>query len=117
MPLTFPDHHNFKRKDIERINETFAAIPEPKIIITTEKDATRLTNIEDLSAEVKENIFTLPIKVKFMLDMEEKFNEKIISYVRKNSRNSILAKGKDDHKPKNRNNSGNGIRTISFRNN
>ena len=117
MPLTFPDHHNFKRKDIERINETFAAIPEPKIIITTEKDATRLTNIEDLSAEVKENIFTLPIKVKFMLDMEEKFNEKIISYVRKNSRNSILAKGKDDHNPKNRNNSGNGIRTISFRNN
>ncbi len=34
-------------------------------------------------------MYELPIKVSFMLDQQDNFNEKIISYVRKNSRNSI----------------------------
>ena len=41
-PLTYPDHHRFKKKDIELINDTFAAMPEPKMVITTEKDTARL---------------------------------------------------------------------------
>ena len=116
-PLTFPDHHNFKRKDIQLINDTFAAMPSPKCIITTEKDAARMNDVEGLSDEVRENIYYLPVKIKFMLEQQEEFNENIIGYVRKNSRNSILVKGKDDHKPKDGDRSGNGPRTISFRNN
>ena len=111
------DHHQFKPRDIELINDTFESMPEPRIIITTEKDAVRLKEAEGLSEPVRQNIYALPIKVSFMLDQEENFNEKIISYVRKNSRNSILAKRKDDHKSKDRHHSGNGTRTISFRNN
>ena len=45
----------------------------PKIIITTEKDKARLIGIEGLSAEIKENIYSLPIKVRFMLDKEKNF--------------------------------------------
>lgn len=116
-PVTFADHHNFRDKDLDRIDETFAAMPEPKIIITTEKDQARLMAVNGISQQVKEHIYALPIKVVFMLDEEEKFNHKIISYVRKNSKNSILVKGKDDHKPANSNRAGNGSRTISFRNN
>ena len=97
-PMTFRDHHQFTASDIERINSTFAAMPSPKTIITTEKDATRLTHIDGISEEVKKNIYALPIRIRFMLDSEEEFNNKIISYVRKNSRNSILAKRKDDNK-------------------
>ena len=97
-PLTFGDHHQFTSTDIERINSTFAAMPEPKIIITTEKDATRLTHAEGLADNTKENIYALPIRIQFMLGGEEEFNNKIISYVRKNSRNSILVKRKNDHK-------------------
>ena len=114
--LSLPDHHNFRNKDVVKINKTFNAMEEPKIIITTEKDATRLEGLDNLSEEVKDNIYALPIRIKFMLDEEDKFNEKIISYVHKNSRNSILVKGKDDHKPKNSDNTGNRPRTISFRN-
>ena len=33
--LSFGDHHRFKGKDIDRINETFESLPEPRIIITT----------------------------------------------------------------------------------
>ena len=115
--LSFGDHHQFKRKDIDRINSTFEAMPEPRIIITTEKDAVRLRDTEGLYETVKESMYELPIKVSFMLEQQDNFNEKIISYVRKKSRNSILAKRKDDNKSENGNHSGNRSRTISFRDN
>ena len=116
-PLTFPDHHCFTSKDIERINETFARMPSPKIIVTTEKDNARLHGMDGLSDEVKGNIYTLPIRIKFMLDQQEEFNNKIIGYVQKNSKNSILAKRKDGHKSKNSNNTRHRPGTISFRDN
>ena len=115
-PLVFGDHHQFKKKDVKSINEAFSALPEPKVIITTEKDATRLTQVEGLSDEVRQNIYALPIRINIMQDQEEEFNKSILDYVRKNSRNSILAKGKDDHKSKNSDSTGDRPRTISFRN-
>ncbi len=116
-PLTFADHHQFAKKDVQLINDTFAALPSPKLIITTEKDATRLNNIEGLSDDVKKNLYILPVRIRFMQDQEDTFNQQIRNYVRKNSRNSILAKGKDDHKSNNSNHSGDRPRTISFRDN
>ena len=115
--LSFPDHHAFSQKDIEQISSEFAKLLSPKCIITTEKDAARFIGLEGLSNEIKENIYILPVRIKFMLNQEEKFNENIIGYVRKNSRNSILVKRKDDNKPKDGNHSGDRPRTISFRNN
>jgi tetraacyldisaccharide 4'-kinase len=115
-PLAFPDHHQFKEQDIRLINETFSSLPSPKCIITTEKDAVRLKTIEGLSDEVLQNLYVLPIRIKIMLDQEEAFNKHIIDYVRKNSRNSILAKDKDDYKSKNSDHTGDRPRTISFRN-
>ena len=118
IPLTFADHHQFTASDIERINTMFAGMEgEDKIIITTEKDNARLFGMEGLSDEVRRNLFVLPVAVEFMLEQEEEFKENIIGYVRKNSRNSILAKAKDDNKSDNSDNSGNRTRTISFRNN
>lgn len=116
-PMTFGDHHDFSRDDIARINSEFEALPEPRLIVTTEKDAARLHGIDGLADNTRRAMYALPVRIRFMLDQEEKFNENIIGYVRKNSRNSILAKAKDDHKPDNGNNIGNRPRTISFRNN
>ena len=115
-PLAFGDHHQFKKKDVRSINEAFSALPEPKVIITTEKDATRLTQVEGLSDEVRQNIYVLPIRINIMQGQEKDFNKSILDYVRKNSRNSILAKVKDDHKSDNSNSTGDRPRTISFRN-
>ena len=112
--LAYSDHHNFTDSDIQQINDTFAKMPSPKLIVTTEKDEARLLGISGLSDEVRHNIYTLPIRMKFLLDKEETFNDKIIDYVRKNSRNSILVKRKDDNEARNSNNSGNRPRTISF---
>ena len=116
-PLCFADHHNFCEKDVEQINSAFEAMPSPKCIVTTEKDAARLISLTTLSQDVKDHIYSLPVHIKFMLDQGDKFNENILGYVRKNSRNSILAKGKDDHKSNDSHRSGDRPRTISFRNN
>ncbi len=116
-PLSFGDHHQFNDRDAARISEAFARLPEPRIIITTEKDASRLEATPALTSEVRQALYVLPIRIRFMLDQEEHFNHKIISYVRKNSRNSILAKRKDDGKPKDSHHPGNRPRTISFRDN
>ena len=115
IPLSFSDHHDFKPKDIARINQMFEAMPTPKMIITTEKDAARLETIEGLSDEVRNHLYVLPVEIKFMQEQEKLFNHKILSYVRKNSRNSILVKNKDEHKSEDSHHSGNGPRTISFR--
>ncbi len=116
-PLSFSDHHAFKPKDIERLNEAFQAMESPKVIITTEKDAVRLFEAEGISEEVKRFLYMLPVRVSLMQDQEETFNNFIIGYVRKNSKNSILAKVKNGNKSKNSYNTGNGTRTISFRDN
>ena len=116
-PLTFSDHHQFTPKDITAINDAFASLPSPKWIITTEKDATRLQNVEGLSDNVKGHLLVLPVRICFMQEQDHIFNQQIISYVHKNSRNSILAKRKDDHKTNNSHHSGDRPRTISFRNN
>ena len=115
--LAFGDHHVFSKKDVELINSTFAALPSPKLIITTEKDVTRLQLVEGLSQEVRSNLYALPINVCFLQEQAQVFNQQIIDYVHKNSRNSILVKRKDDHKPQDSNHSGNRSRTISFRDN
>lgn len=130
--MPFADHHAFSDKDIERVNNAFAAMPSPKIIITTEKDAARLQGVaagppsaglsttvsrQLLSEEATRGLFILPIRIRFMLDSEEIFNQKIISYVQKNSRNSILVKGKDDRPTPSSHHSEKKPRTISFRNN
>ena len=115
--LSFSDHHNFSKKDIRTINRKFAELPSPKVIITTEKDVARIKFVEGLNDEVKESMYALPVRIQFMLGQEEDFNNKIINYVRKNSRNSILVKTKDDNKSQNSNNTRNGAGSISFRNN
>ncbi len=115
-PLAFADHHQFREKDILLINETFSSLPSPKCIITTEKDAVRLKTVEGLSDEVKQHLYVLPIRIKIMLDQELSFNKYITDYVRKNSRNSLLAQGKNDNKSQDSDHSGNRPRTISFRN-
>lgn len=90
-PLSFPDHHQFSLKDVRRINDTFSQMPSPRLIVTTEKDAARLTAVEGLSDDVRQHLFALPVRITFMQkEQEQKFCDFIVGYVRKNSRNSIL---------------------------
>ena len=92
-PSTFPDHHDFDATDMKRIEDAFRKLPEGKrFIITTEKDAARLIAHPLLSETMKPYIYVLPVEVEFLNKEEHLFNQNIIEYVRKNSRNSSFSK-------------------------
>ena len=80
--IEFSDHHIFSDADIKKIVEIFSTIAnEIKIILTTEKDAMRLKDIEELR---KLPIYYLPVEIKFNEKDKEEFNKMILKYVGKN---------------------------------
>ena len=92
IPVTFPDHYAFTQKDITLIIDRFNAIPgTDKIIVTTEKDAVRLT-LYDAPENAPEAWYYSPIEVEFLPHEGEAFNNQILHYVKNNNRNSILYK-------------------------
>lgn len=99
--LAFGDHHYFSPADTALINETYAGLPAPKLIVTTEKDAVRLQELDGLSEEARAGLHVLPVEVEFLQNQQESFNENITGYVFKNSRNSILAQKQNDHQSRN----------------
>lgn len=79
---TFSDHYNYSKEDIFSIIRTFKNLEvKNKIIITTEKDATRLFAFKDLFLEENINIFCLPIEVKFENDEKNAFDNAIKHYL------------------------------------
>ena len=93
--LTFPDHHNYSRKDAGLVQRTLASLPKPRIIVTTEKDAARLLALRRVDEEVRQCTYVLPIEVDIMRDEKDKFDKMILDYVRENKRNSGLASRKN----------------------
>ena len=84
-PLSYPDHHYFTPKDAKEINNAAQAMPKPMIIVTTEKDASRLRNLKGLNDTVRNNIFVFPIEIEILKNKETTLNEQINNYVHKNS--------------------------------
>ena len=82
--LSFADHHAYTENEVNDILKRFESLNgEKKIIVTTEKDAARLTNSPYLCQFETAPLFVLPVSVRF--HEEEKFNEEILKYVRENS--------------------------------
>lgn len=67
----FPDHHKFTRSDIDRISGIFDDMKgKRKIIITTEKDAVRLSNNPYYPQHLKAVTYFLPIEVDILGGMK-----------------------------------------------
>ncbi len=62
----YPDHHQFTKKDLQKLRNDFnKTISYSKIIVTTEKDATRLIN-DKLSKHMADlPVYALPVEVAF----------------------------------------------------
>lgn len=79
--LSYPDHHYFFKKDMEEIKETYDNWnATDKIIVTTEKDATRLHLHADKIKEWGISIVVLPIQVSFLFNKGSEFDQLILSY-------------------------------------
>ena len=80
--LSYPDHHYFLSKDMEEIGETYENWKAPnKVIVTTEKDATRLHLQKEKLAALKTQVIVLPIKINFLFQEAETFDRLVGSYV------------------------------------
>lgn len=94
VELEYSDHYNFKESDFKKIKQKFDNInSDKKIIITTEKDAMRLQKFSNIADDLLDSFFYIPIRVKFLNNRTDNFNQQIIDYVRKNKNHSFLYPG------------------------
>ena len=79
--LKFADHHNYTSNDIANILEKYNKDSSTKkLILTTEKDATKLRTFEDSFGTA--NMYYIPIEIDF--EEKEKFEKQLKNYVTKN---------------------------------
>ena len=67
--FSFPDHHRFTWKDINKLQELVDKNP-TLAIATTEKDAQRLLDYSGMPESLRERLFYVPITVEFLSDEE-----------------------------------------------
>ena len=78
----YPDHYNFTSHDIDELVGDFKKLnADNRAIITTEKDAARLISM-NLPEFVKENIYTIGIKVEFLFNAQKDFDKQINKFLR-----------------------------------
>jgi tetraacyldisaccharide 4'-kinase len=63
--MDYPDHHRFSKKDIADITTRLDSMDPESIIVTTAKDAARLSDME-LNDELRKRIYVLPVSVRFL---------------------------------------------------
>ena len=87
--VNFPDHHNYSLKDLNKILFKFNNNnADKKIIVTTEKDAVKLSTYKNELNNV--NVYYICIDIKF--NKKQKFDKEILDYVRKNKRICKISK-------------------------
>ena len=84
-PHSYSDHHYFTPQNVEEINNAALKMPKPMIVVTTEKDAPRLKNMQGFNEVVRDNLYVFPIEIEILKEKETTLNEQIINYVHKNS--------------------------------
>ena len=74
--LQFEDHHVYTRHDVEMMKKYFDNMAgERRMVLTTEKDAMRLESFRKFFDDNGIQIDILPIRVVFMFDQGELFDE------------------------------------------
>ncbi len=85
--LDFPDHHEFKKRDVDAIIKTFEEqFTRNKILLTTEKDMMRLLKSPYFSRFKNFPLYYIPIEVRMHKPGNVLFDNKILDYVRENKR-------------------------------
>jgi tetraacyldisaccharide 4'-kinase len=80
--LTYPDHHYFVTTDLEEIKTAFNNWDVAnKVIVTTEKDATRLYLHIDKLVEWGIAIIVMPVKVEVLFNQSPELDRLIVQYV------------------------------------
>jgi tetraacyldisaccharide 4'-kinase len=90
--IPFPDHYNYKEKDVINISRIFTEVKSRnKYLLTTEKDAVRLREFTTFADQIRSVFFYVPVGIKFLNKDKDEFDNMIIDYVRKNKRNNRVS--------------------------
>lgn len=82
ITMEYEDHHYFTDYDIRQTRKHLDVLPEGKsVILTTEKDATRLALHYELIKELKIPLFVIPVKVGFLFGEGQKFDETVQKFL------------------------------------
>ncbi len=90
--MAFNDHHAFTENDINRM---VADSKKNKIVVTTEKDAMRLTKNPYFSKLKDTPVFYIPVGVRLNSDEAPLLSKEILNYVAENKQGNGLHKRKD----------------------
>ena len=90
--FSFPDHYNFKEKDISGIFKAYQGLKsQVKYVFTTEKDAVRLREFTNIAEPVRSALFYIPVGIHFLNEDKDEFDNIIVDYVRKNKPNNRIS--------------------------
>ena len=79
--LKFTDHHNYSVSDLNKMKEIMNNDPsESAVILTTEKDAMRLKDM-DIDENLRRNIYFWPINVKILFEQQEELKNMILKQI------------------------------------
>jgi len=85
--LSFPDHYIYKQKDIDRILKVYDDIfSKNKILVTTEKDAMRLSDCKKAFLFEEVPFYYVPIRTKFHNGDEEALNKAVLDFISSSKR-------------------------------
>ena len=89
--LSFSDHHDFTERDAALLNREFSRLDyRNSIIVTTEKDASRLQALQYIEEQIRSKIYVMPIEIDFLQGKRDVFNDIIETYVGENKRNGSM---------------------------
>lgn len=81
--MTLDDHHIYRVRDMNALKGLLAKHP-GAVIVTTEKDAVKMTNREKVPEQVRRSLYYLPINISFIEDSSTDFLQKLEEDVRAN---------------------------------
>jgi tetraacyldisaccharide 4'-kinase len=80
--LEYKDHHYYTYDDVNEMRDAYLHIEsENKILITTEKDASRLMLLQDKIIEYQLPFYAQAISIDFLFNETEQFNQQIMTFV------------------------------------
>ncbi len=81
--LTLDDHHVYKVRDMNAICDLLRKHP-GAVVVTTEKDAVKMTNRAKIPEKIRQNLYYIPINISFIEDSSTDFLQKLEEDVRAN---------------------------------
>ncbi|MBL7713483.1 MAG: tetraacyldisaccharide 4'-kinase, partial [Chitinophagaceae bacterium] len=79
--LDYPDHHFFTERNFEEIRQVLKDWDNDCVIVTTEKDATRLYLHKKQMANIPVHVIVLPVEVAFLLGQQQQFDSLVRTFV------------------------------------